>query len=73
LCCALNGPDDAHVRAATTQVWLQVLANLDFGRTPIAIKQRLRPQHHPGDTKSALGGLLVDERLLEWAWSAQTL
>src|SRR5262245_39994288 len=62
---ALDGRDDALVRAASAQVRLERLANLGIGRARAPRgEERSGLHHHPVDAISALGGLLLGERAL---------
>ena len=60
-----DGADDAVVAAAATQIAVERAANLGFGRPRIAIEQVGRHNDHAVGAVAALGGLLLDERLLE--------
>lgn len=51
--------------AAATQVVGQFLADLAVAGVRVAIQQRLGGHHHAVDAVAALGGLFVDEGLLQ--------
>src|SRR5262249_32248741 len=62
---AQHGADDAVVGAAAAQVGGEALAHLGIGRMRVAVEQRFCTHQHAVDAVAALGGLLVDEGLLQ--------
>ena len=64
---ALHRTDDAHMGAAAAQIAVQRLLDVVARRMRIPVEQRLRGHDHATDAVAALGGLLVDESLLQLA------
>ena len=62
---AQHRADDPAVGAASAQVLRQRLAHLGCRRVRVVIEQILRRHDHAVDAIAALGGLLVDEGLLQ--------
>jgi hypothetical protein len=63
--CLLHRADDPSVRPAAAQVAVQSLPHLLLSRGGTVAEQAHRGHHHAGGAVTALGGLLVDERLLD--------
>ena len=53
--------DDSHVRAASTEVAVQRLNNLRFGRLWRLLQERRRCHDHPVDAVATLHGLRINE------------
>jgi hypothetical protein len=65
--------DDPAVRPAAAQIAVQRLPYLLFGRGGTVGQQTGRGHHHAGAAVTALGRLLVDERLLDRMQPAVTI
>src|SRR5206468_2890231 len=63
---ALHGGDDAVVRGAAAEVAVQRGLDVAIARPRVAVEQRLGRHHHAVAAVTALAGLLLDERALEW-------
>jgi len=53
------------MRSAAAEMDGERFADLLVGRIRVPVEQRLRPDDHARNAVAALGGLLVDERLLD--------
>src|SRR5947209_20202158 len=62
---ALHRGDDPLMRAAAAEIAAEGLLDLAIARVRGALEQRLAGHDHAVDAVAALGGLLLDERLLE--------
>ena len=62
---AMHGFQDAHMRAAAAEMRLERAPDLAIGRLHVLLQQRLGAHHHAGDAIAALGGLFLDEGLLD--------
>src|SRR5260370_28890006 len=60
------------MRATSTQVGLQLGADLSIGGVRISFQQRLCTHHHPRDAVPTRRSLLLDEGPLQWAWILET-
>src|SRR5262249_1238821 len=61
----LDGAQDAHVGAATTEMSGEFSADLAVTGLRIPLQQGLRPHHDAGNAVAALRGLLLDEGALD--------
>src|SRR3954447_6618008 len=62
---AADGAQNAHVRAAPTQVRLHVLADLSVGRVAALLDKGIGAHHHARNAVAALGGLLLKKSPLQ--------
>ena len=61
----MNGPQDAHMRAAAAKIGLEPSADLGIGGVRLFLQQRLCAHHHAGNAIAALRGLRFDEGALD--------